>query len=230
MARNSVVERLALVAAVVCLAVAAGRVVFAATLPVSPRQAIADAVSRRLGSEVTVSVESLQTSVTAEPRLEALPEPNARTGMQTRFFLSVDGERRGVAIATVRAAARFPRAAHAIARGEVLTPQDIDNREGELESILFKRLPDSTDLVGLTARRNIAVGEPLTGALVEVPPVVKSGDPVTVGATVRNVHATATGIASGSGSVGDTIQVLQKGRPRPIKVRITGPAMVEVIP
>jgi flagella basal body P-ring formation protein FlgA len=230
MATTSVFGRCLVVAALVGTALAAGRTVSADSLPVSPRQAIADAVSRRLGSEVTVSVESLQTTVAAEARLEALPEPNARTGMQTRFFLSVDGKRRGVAVATVRAAARFPRAAHAIARGEALTPEDIDNREGELESILFKRLPESGDLVGLTARRNIAVGEPLTGALVEVPPVVKSGDPVTVAATVRNVHATASGIASGSGSIGDTIQVVQKGRPRPIRVRITGPATVEVIP
>lgn len=220
-------------AAVVVLAAAAlvpGRVALADALPVSPRQAIADAVSRRLGSDVTVAVELLQTTVAAEARLEAVPEPNARTGVQTRFFLSVGGQRRGVAIATVRAAARFPRAAHAIARGEVLTPEDIDHREGELESILFKRLPEAGLLVGLTARRNIAPGEPLTGGLIEVPPVIKSGDPVTVGATVRNVHATASGVASGSGGIGDTIQVMQKGRPRPIRVRITGPATVEVIP
>jgi flagella basal body P-ring formation protein FlgA len=212
------------------MALAAGRAVFADALPVSPGQAIEQAVSRRLGSGVSVSVESVETTVAAEARLEALPEPTARTGMKTRFILSVAGDRRGIAVATVRASAMFPRAAHAIARGDVLTPELIDTREGELESILFKRLPESGGLVGLTARRNIAVGEPLTGAVVEVPAIIKSGDQVTVGATVRNVHATASGIASGSGGIGDTIQVLQRGHPRPIRVRITGPAMVEVIP
>jgi flagella basal body P-ring formation protein FlgA len=186
-------------------------------------------VARRLGSGVDVSVEGLQTTVTAEARLEALPDPNARTGVQTRFMLTVGGSRRGVAVATVRATARFPRAAHAIGRGEVLTPELIDNREGELESILFKRLPEAAELVGLTARRNITAGEPLTAALVEVPPVIKSGDAVTVGVTVGTVHATGAGTASGSGSIGDTIQILQKGRLRPLRARITGPATVEVI-
>jgi flagella basal body P-ring formation protein FlgA len=221
--------RLVVATAFVGMALATGRAVLADSLPVSPRQAISEAISRRLGNEITVSIEGLETVVAAEARLEALPAPNARTGVPTRFILSVDGSRRGVAVATIRATARFPRAAHAIARGEVLTPDVIDSRDGELESILFKRLPAAGALVGLTARRNIAVGEPLTAALVDVPPVVKSGDALTVGVTVGTVHATGVGIASGSGGVGDTIQVLQKGRLRPLKARITGPGTVEVM-
>jgi flagella basal body P-ring formation protein FlgA len=222
-------SRIAVATALVAMACATGHATAAEARPVSPREAITEAVSRRLGSDVTVSIEGLETAVAAAARLEALPAPNARTGVRTRFILSVDGRRRGVAVATVRATARFPRAAHAIARGEVLTPEVIDNREGELESILFKRLPDAGELVGLTARRNIAVGEPLTAALVDVPPVVKSGDELTVGVTIGTVHATGAGVASGSGAIGDTIHVLQKGRLRPLKARITGPGTVEVM-
>jgi flagella basal body P-ring formation protein FlgA len=60
--------------------------------------------------------------------------------------------------------------------------------------------------------------------------VIRSGDRVTVSVTIGAVHAYGSGIASGSGQLGDTIRVLPTAGRRALTARITGPATVEIRP
>jgi flagella basal body P-ring formation protein FlgA len=90
-------------------------------------------------------------------------------------------------------------------------------------------LPAQDDIVGLKARRNIAPGEALTGMVLEVPPMVHSGDAVTVTATVGQVQVTAVATAATSGHRGDIIRVTPRSGGRPLRVRIIGQAMAEVL-
>jgi hypothetical protein len=60
--------------------------------------------------------------------------------------------------------------------------------------------------------------------------LVRSGDRVTVSVTVGKVRAFGSGIASGSGKLGDTIRVLPTEGRRALTARITGPATVEINP
>ena len=53
---------------------------------------------------------------------------------------------------------------------------------------------------------------------------------MTVVVRIGNVEAQGAGIASGSGHLGDTIHVMQRGSRTSLKARITGPAAVEVTP
>jgi flagella basal body P-ring formation protein FlgA len=90
-------------------------------------------------------------------------------------------------------------------------------------------MPEEADIIGLKARRNIAAGEALTDAVLDVPPLVKSGDTVTITATVGSVQVTGSAIASSSGHRGDVIRVTPKPHGRPVRARITGESTVEVV-
>jgi flagella basal body P-ring formation protein FlgA len=214
----------------IAFVVAAATVVAAAPDAVTPEQAIAAVVRERLGVPAVIEVDALTTSVEDEPRLLAEPDVAARLGRPARYFLHVDGVRRGVAVATVKVSAAFPQAARNLARDEAIGPDSVDFTEGELPVMPIQRILGADALQGLEARRDIVAGEPLTPAVLRVPPVVKSGDTVTVTVRIGAVRITAEGIASGSGRVGDTIRVRQPQRQQVLTGRITGPGTVEIVP
>jgi flagellar basal body P-ring formation protein FlgA len=201
----------------------------ASSAAITPAQAIAAAVSARMGVAAEVTIDALDTDVTPEPGLSAAPGATARIGKPAQFVLTVKGARRGVAVATVRVRAPFPRAARAIARDEEIGVDAVNFTSDDVPAIPIKPLLDRSGLIGLRARRAIVVGEPLTASLLRVPPVVKSGDEVEVTVRIRAVRVTGSGIASGSGQVGDMIRIRQPHSSRLLKGRITGPGAVEVV-
>jgi flagella basal body P-ring formation protein FlgA len=143
--------------------------------------------------------------------------------------LTAGKSRRGVAVATVKVFGPYVRAARAIARDAVLASADVELVKGEWPAVPFVRLPAPADLIGLTARRHIAPGEPLAPSVIDVPPMVRAGDRVAVTATVGAVQVTGAATASNSGDRGDIIRVTPKPSGRPVRARITGPATVEVL-
>ena len=214
---------------VVAVLMAIARAAFAAPAAVTPSDAIEKAVARRLGTDVAVAVTGLETSVRAQQGLQALPEPGARAGQPVRFVLMAGKSRVGVAVATVMVSGPHARAARAIARAEAITDADIEIVDDEWPSLPLTRLPAPDEIVGLKARRNIAAGEALTGTVLDVPPMVRSGDVVTVTATVGAVQVTGAATASSSGHRGDIIRVTPRPNGRPLRARITGQATVEVV-
>jgi flagella basal body P-ring formation protein FlgA len=217
-------------ARVIAFVMLGGAMAAAAPGAVAPERAIAAAVARTLGSGAVVSVGDLDTRVAAEPGLTAEPEPGARLGKVSRFALSVNGVRRGLARATVQARGPLLRAARSVARDETLTPDAVETTSGELPMLAIRPLLGEEDVLGRTARRSIAAGEPLTAEALRVPAAVRSGDEVTVNVRIGLVHVTGVGRASGSGQVGDTIRVLPPNSARQgWPARITGPGTVEIL-
>ena len=214
---------------VVAAMLAIARAALAAPVAVTPIDAIEQALVRRLGEDVAVAITGLETTVRAQQGLQALPEPGARAGYPARFVLMANRKRVGVAVATVMVSGPHARAAHAIARDEAITAADIDVVDDEWPSVALTRLPSHDEIVGLKARRNIAAGEALTSAVLDVPPLVKSGDVVTVTATVGAVQVTGAATASSSGQRGDIIRVTPRPNGRPVRARITGQSTVEVV-
>ena len=203
----------------------------AAELPlVSPEDAIAAAVAERLGVAVTIAVLDLETDVPPQQGLIAEPDRSARLGRPARFALSARGTRQGLAVATVTAEGRYPRAARAVARDEVIVLDAVDFSGGPLPEVPIRRLLRGDEVSGLHARRSIAAGEPLTPAVLRVPPLVRSGDTIAVTVRIGVVEVVGTGTASGSGLVGDTIRVRQPHSSRLLTGRITGPGAVEIEP
>ncbi len=221
--------RVVLALAFVVMLVAAARAALADAVIITPQTAIEQALVRRLGTEVAIDVEKVATKVAAEPSLVAVPEPGGRAGEPMRFTLTAAGVRRGTALATVRVHGTYARAAQPIARDEVVSAAAVETVEGELPRLALRRWPAVEEVIGLTARRNIARGEPLTQAVLQVPPLVRAGDLVAVTATVGVVQVSGTATAGGSGQGGDVIRVLPKPAGRPVKARITGRGTVEVV-
>jgi flagella basal body P-ring formation protein FlgA len=201
----------------------------AASTAVTPAEAIRVAVLQRLGVPGVAEVTHVTTKVADEAGLVAEPEATARLGKPARFVLSVGGVRRGVAVATVTVVCRHPKASRSIAREEAIDGSAIDLSEGPLRGVPIRRLLTMEALAGLAARRAIAAGEPLTAAVLHVPPVVKSGDSVDVTVRIGLVSVTGTGIASGSGQVGDVIRVMQPNSSRLLTGRIVGTGAVEIV-
>jgi flagella basal body P-ring formation protein FlgA len=220
--------RFILSVAVAAMLVAAVRAAVADVEDVTPRDAIERAVAQRLGGDVSVDVDALETTVAAEQGLLAVPEPGGRAGAPMRFVMMAGRVRRGVAVATVKVSGSYARAARPIARQEAIAAGAIEVVDGELPSIGLKRLPAAEDVVGLIARRDIAAGEALTQAVLQIPPTIRAGDVLDLTVIVGTVRVNARATASSSGNQGDVIRVTPEGG-RPLKARITGRGKVEVV-
>ena len=202
--------------------------VFAAA-DVTPQQAIAAAVRERVGASATVTVDDVETAVSGERGLVAQPEAAARIGQPARFVLSVNGVRRGLAVATVTVEVAYPRATRSIARDEVIDTDAVHVSEGLMTGLQIRALLTADRARGLQARRDIAAGEALTESVLRVPPVIKSGDAVEATVRIGAVTVTGTGTASGRGQVGDVIRVMQPHSSRLLNARIVGPGAVEIV-
>jgi flagella basal body P-ring formation protein FlgA len=220
--------RVVVAIALVAMLVSGVRRAFAEPAVVTPAEAIARAVAQRVGGGATVEVTALETSVAAQRALHALPEPGGRAGTPMRFVLMVGRMRRGVAMATVKVVASYARAARAIGRNATIGAGDIDIVTSELPAAGMKRLPDTADVVGLIARRDIAAGEPLTQAVLDVPLAVRAGDAVELTVIAGRVRVTARATASSSGHEGEIIRVVPDGG-RALRARISRPGAVEVV-
>jgi flagella basal body P-ring formation protein FlgA len=231
--RESSPIQFVLTLAIMVAMLALARAAWPATPQVSPasgvREAIAQAVAERIGGEALVTVTALQTTVPDQMSLVASPEPGARTSAPARFVIFNGTTRVGMAVATVHVNARHVRARRAIARDSALVATDLEEINAPMRDQPIKRVPALADLVGGRLRRQVAAGEAITANVVQVEPLVRSGDKVAMVVRIGAVEAEGRGIASGSGHVGDVIRVMNSGTRRPMKARITGPGAVEII-
>lgn len=200
-----------------------------ASTAVTPAEAIRASVLQRLGVAAVVEVPHVATKVAEEAGLVAAPDATARLGRPARFVLSAGGVRRGVAVATVTVSCRCPRASRKIARDEAIDRSAIDLSDGPLRGVPIRPVLAAAAMTGLAARRDIIAGEPLTAAVLRVPPVVRTGDTVDVTVRIGVVSVTGTATASGSGQVGDIIRIMQPHSSRLLSARIVGTGAVEIV-
>lgn len=213
--------------ALLAMLLAGAQRAFGSAAVVTPSEAIARAVAQRVGGNAVVEVKGLETTVAPQRGLHALPEPGGRTGAPMRFVLLVGRARRGVALATVKVVVSYARATRAIGRHETIGPGDFEVVTAEIEDVGLKRLPDTSDIAGLVARRDIAAGEALTQAVLDVPLAVRAGDEVALTVIAGAVRVTTVARASSSGREGETVRVVPEGG-RALRARITGPGTVEI--
>ena len=220
--------RAVLAITLVAMLLSGARRVFGEPAVVTPAEAIAKAVAQRVGGRASVEVLSLETTVAPQRALHATPEPGGRAGEPMRFVLMVGRTRRGVAVATVKVVMSYARAARAIGRNESVTADAVEIVTGELPPVGMKRLPDTASVIGLVARRDIAAGEPLTNAVLDVPLAVRSGEPVVLTVIAGTVQVTTKALAMSSGHEGDMVRVVPEGG-KALRARITRPGAVEVV-
>jgi flagella basal body P-ring formation protein FlgA len=194
------------------------------------RDAIAQAVTARMGEAARVSLERLESSsLPATAALRAVPPPGARTGRLVSFAL-FDGDRRvGTATAMVRVTVPHVRAVSRVTRDTPVTAADVAPVDEAVEGVRLARLPGMVDVVGSLARRDVEAGEPLTHAVLAVPPAVRSGDEVEVVSRIGTVEARGAGRAASSGYVGGRVRVTTGGRGTLRAARVVSPGVVELL-
>jgi flagella basal body P-ring formation protein FlgA len=200
--------------------------------------AMVDAVRQRLGAGTEVQIADVATTGQVPlGRLEAVPDPDGRTGGRIGFSLvttSVSGGRVqavrvGHASAIVRVRIEQVRMRRFVARGMDLSAQDVDVVRDEAAAIPLRRLPLLADVLGGRALRDLPVGACITGGAVVLQPVVRTGDDVLATATGADLQVTATRVAVESGPAGAVVRVVNRESRRTLRARIVSKGVVEIL-
>jgi flagella basal body P-ring formation protein FlgA len=194
--------------------------------------AIVHAVRERLRADVDVRLQELRVTVagrTAADAISAIPDPAARIGQGVRFTLWTGDKRIGSATAMVMVHGTSIVASRALSRGDAITAADVRRMAQDLPEMPLRRLPQMDEVLGARLRRDVAAGEIITAALVQIPPAVKSGDDVSVTVKVGAVEVAGVGRAASTGMIGDVIRVTPHGTKAMRRARIVAAGAVEIV-
>jgi flagella basal body P-ring formation protein FlgA len=92
-------------------------------------------------------------------------------------------------------------------RGTVLTPDDLCLEKRNISKLPANVLRSSESLAGKRLKRSVKAGTVLLANAVDVPPLIKKGDRVTIVVESSSLRIMALGVAKGQGSAGDQIRV-----------------------
>ena len=115
-----------------------------------------------------------------------------------------------------------------IAPGDVVRAQDIDWVRLPAMRVSQNIITSLNQLVGMSPRHQIRLGEPIRTTDVQAPLVVSKGMQVDMTYAVGSLTLLARGRALQSGAVGDTVDVLNPRSNRTIQGIVAGPNMVRI--
>lgn len=215
----------------------------AATAGPPASSAVADAIARavrgRVGTEAIVTVTNLAgVRINAEADvLLAMPEPAAKIGDRMRFLLSDAGPgkpgkppvRVGEATASVSVMVPAAKVVRAVARGELLSEEDVEKISASLDGMRLRPLPLAKDAIGARATRDLGQDAVLVHGDLAGEPVVRSGDIVRTRVRLGAVEVIGVMVAGESGDVGEIIRVVNRETKRSARARILSRGEVEVV-
>ena len=98
-------------------------------------------------------------------------------------------------------------AARPLARGVPLTPTDVTVSRQDLAAVAGNALTDAAQAIGKRLRYPVATGAALNAGLLDLPPLVKRGQTVTIVSSGQGLEVRAAGEALADGTSGETIRV-----------------------
>ncbi len=190
---------------------------------------------QRMGPSASVDIRQLVVRVrdSASGSFAVVPAPVSRVGQPLDF--NVVGASNGRASlvgrgrATVDISVPHATVRRTLARGAVLTADDLTLVVGTPGRVPLRRLPSVEELLGATLKRDVTDGEVVTLTHVTLPLAVKSGDVVHAMARFGIVEVTGELTALDSGAPGAVIRAVNRDSRRAVRVRIVKPGIVEVI-
>lgn len=190
----------------------------------------------RLGSEATVSLGRIEVMARGDLRgsIAVALAPQARLGDELTFIIVGAGPsgkpmQVGRGRAQVFVSVPHAQASRTLARGAVLTADDLIDITGEPSGAPVRRLPTTKDLVGATLRRDVVNGDVLTLQEAVLPPAVRAGDTVQAIAAIGPVQVSAELTALDNGAAGTLVRVVNRETRRELRARVVRPGVVEVI-
>jgi len=115
-----------------------------------------------------------------------------------------------------------------IGRGQAVTSNDVVSVMRPASEQPADAIRDSAELMGATARRDLAAGEPLVRRAVELQPMVARGQRVTMVALGRGIRVSAVGEALAAGRQGETIRIKNLDSNKVVTGRVSGPQTVQM--
>jgi len=115
-----------------------------------------------------------------------------------------------------------------IAPGDVVREADLDWVKLPTERVSQNIVTSASQLVGMSPRRPVRMGEPLRLADMQPPLVIKKGDLVEVAFNSGALTLTARGRAMQSGAVGDTIDIVNPRSNRTLQGVVEGPNRIRM--
>ena len=120
------------------------------------------------------------------------------------------------------------KAAGKIGSGQIIGHEDVVLAEDAYYRGHMDVLGNLEAVIGKKARRNIRSGQPITGRMIEDPPIVKKGSMVLLKAENALIKVTALGKVLQDGRVGDHVRVLNTTSGKEVSAVVEGPGLVLV--
>ena len=120
-------------------------------------------------------------------------------------------------------------AARALPRDGLLTADDVSLAERDIARLDYGFLSTVEDVVGHRLRRPVAAGEALTPGNLEMPPLVRRGQRVTVQARSGGLVVRMAGVAQADGIRGQVIEVKNLNSRRTVQAVVRSAQSVEVL-
>lgn len=115
-----------------------------------------------------------------------------------------------------------------VARGDVITEQDITWVQVKAKSLKYAIIEHESDLIGMTLKRMARPGQPIRASDLTRPLIVKKGEIVTVRLKVGAMSLTTQAKALEGGSRGDQIRVTNTKSNKTLDAIIIGSGLVKV--
>lgn len=128
----------------------------------------------------------------------------------------------------VEATAEVVVAARQIDHGSVITAADVTLQRRELSGAPGRLARGLADVIGKKTRVTVKANQPLRGDQLERPPLVKSGQLVTIVAENEVIRVSVAGKARGAGAEGDVIMVQNVNSLKEMPARVVSATTVQV--
>lgn len=145
-----------------------------------------------------------------------------------RFFVKNQVERKVWVTATISVESPVVIAKQAIHRRQIITEDMIDVVAADLAKLPSNALTDMEEVVGKRALRVINPSEVLRTDLIDLPPLVKRNDIVTIVAETGALRVMTKGEVRESGRRGDRIRVMNLDSKKEVFARVVDPTTVRV--
>ncbi|MBC7187797.1 MAG: flagellar basal body P-ring formation protein FlgA [Calditrichaeota bacterium] len=171
---------------------------------------------------------ALQTAVAAADSLRVRPT-NGDTELRGKVVFSIEAERngevvgRGHVVATVRVFTEVVVARRRLDRNEMLSVADVGLERRELTRIGGNPVCSLAEVLGKRTRRIVPAGQVLRREDIELPPIVRRGETVTLLMTTKNLSVSLKVTALQDGVMGERITVrAEDGKRYPAEVKEPG--------
>ena len=115
-----------------------------------------------------------------------------------------------------------------LARGQMLTLQDVQVQETDISNLGFGYLYDPSQIEGLVTRRPVATGAVLTPSLVKAPRLIRRGDRVTLVNSNGPIRVEMLGEAMGDAAKGERVRVRTLGSKQVVEGWVISAGVINV--